>query len=279
MIKNILVALDASPGSLSAQKLAVQLAKAHKAALTGIGIMDEPWIDAPEAIPLGGAAFKVERDQELLADVRKQVHKLEESFIDFCKHQEVPYSIIDVMGIPADEIEHCLVEYDLLVIGKDASFHFDHPMPPTPSVRQLIKDNPRPLIVTGAHLLNQDNSNVLVAFDGTFAASRSLHMALLTGFLNKKTVHIVSVGPNEALLKEQLKAAAKLCKEHNVHPHLHLQVSDDEPSKVLLEEIKKIQPSLLVLGAYSHGALNHFFWGSCAEALLQSTDTPTFFFH
>jgi nucleotide-binding universal stress UspA family protein len=279
MIKNILVALDASPGSISAQTLAIQLAETHKAALTGIGIVDEPWINSPEAIPLGGMAFVVERDEQLLIETKKHVLELEESFINSCKTKGLPHSIIDVMGVPADEIERCLVEYDLLVIGKDASFHFNNPTPPTSSVRQLIKDNPRPLIVTGKALPNQDKPNVLVTFDGTFSASRSLHMALLTGFLRKKTVHIVSVGPNEILLKEQIKAAAKLCQEHGVHPHLHPRVSENEASKILLEEIEKIHPSLLVLGAYSHGELNHFFWGSCAEELLQATDTPTFFFH
>lgn len=279
MIKKILVALDTSPGSLSAQTLAIHLAKTHKASLGGIGVVDELWLESPEAIPLGGVAFKVERDEHLFIEAKKQVRTLEKRFKETCDAENIPCSLIDSIGIPSEEIGHFLVEFDLLIIGKDASFHFNAPSQSAPSVRQLIKDNPRPLIVTGKDLPSPHTSTVLVAFDGTFASSRSLHMALLTGFLKGKEVHIVSVGADKHKAERCIKGATELCKNHGVIPHLHPLGSSKAASLSILEIIHKIHPSLLILGAYTCGEINHFFWGSCAEDLLENTDIPVFFFH
>lgn len=279
MIKGILVALDDSPSNLSAQHVGVSLSKQHQAKLTGIGIVDEPWISAPEAIPLGGASFKVELDEKLLAEARRLVHKREKAFVDFCKGQDVPCSTIDTTGVPSYEIEHFLVEFDLLVIGKEANFHFTLIQDTTVSVKQFMKDSPRPLIVTGATLPHQNSLNILVAFDGTFAASHALHMALLLGLFEGKDVHIASIASSTEEAQNNVTAAATLCENHGIKPHLHPLALSQNPAKVLLDLSEELKPSLIVMGAYGHGKLEHFFFGSCAEEILKSTDIPVFFSH
>lgn len=279
MIKSILVTLDDSESSVSAKKLGIQMAKSHKAAVTGIGILDEPWIAAPEAIPLGGVAFKLELDEKLLQDAKHRIHKLEKKFTEYCEEQKVSYSIIDAMGVPAYEIEHFATEYDILIIGKDANFHFTPTQETTVSVKKILKDNPRPVIVTSPDLPNQDNPHVLVAFDGTFASSRTLHMALLIGVFKGKTVHIASVNTEEEVARAQVNTALKLCQNHGVSAHIHPIGSTQKPSTALLELIEDLKPSLLVMGAFGHGGITYFFRGSCAKNLLKSTNVPIFFYH
>jgi len=84
MIKSILVILDDSKSSESAKELSVNLAKSYKASLTGIGVLDAPWITTPEAIPLGGVAFKVDLDEQLLEVVAptQDVRVILENFFD-----------------------------------------------------------------------------------------------------------------------------------------------------------------------------------------------------
>jgi nucleotide-binding universal stress UspA family protein len=279
MIKSILVALDESSSSGSAQKVGIELAKTHKSSLAGIGILDEPWIAAPEAIPLGGAAFKVEIDTQLLSDAKRRVHKLEKSFIEGCKSQDLMCSVIDATGVPSFEIEHFLTAHDLLVIGKDAGFHFNTVQDTTIPVRQLLKDNPRPIIVTGVECPFPQSDQALVAFDGTFTSSRALHMALLIGIFKGKTVHIASVSTDEQEARDHVNAAAKLCHNHGVNVHLHPLHTQEKPAAALLALIDDIKPFVVVMGVYGHGGLRHFFWGSCAEELLKSTNVPLFFFH
>jgi nucleotide-binding universal stress UspA family protein len=279
MIKSILVTLDDSDSSKSAKKLGVALAKVHKALLTGIGILDEPWIAAPEAIPLGGVAFKVDLDVQLLQEATHRIHKLEKKFMDYCKSQHITCSIIDATGVPSYEIEHFATAYDMLIIGKDANFHFMLTPETTVSVKQLLTDNPRPVIVTGPHLPFQDSLDVLVAFDGTFASSRALHMAILIGILKGKTVHIASVSSDEEEARDRVNTAAKLCENHGIKPHLHPIARSQKPADALLELISDLHPSLIVMGAFGHSGIRSFFTGSCSKNMLKSTDIPIFVFH
>ena len=279
MIKSILVALDDSKSSQSAKMLSLQFAKVFKTTITGIGVLDEMWIAAPEAIPLGGAAFKVELDEQLLHDAKRQVHKLEKEFTEECKSQDIQSSIIDTSGIPANEIENFITASDLLIIGKNADFHSGLSNETAGSVKQLIKNNPRPVIVTGPTLPNQSSNQVLVAYDGTFASSRALHIAILMGIFKGKTVHIASVNTNEKEAKDSVTSANKLCQNHGIQAHLHTLVTTHKPAEALIELTENLKPSLIVMGAYGHGGLAYFFSGSCTKDLLKSTDIPIFVYH
>lgn len=279
MIKSILVTLDDSQSSETAKKLGIALAHFHKASLTGIGVLDEPWIAAPEAIPLGGAAFKIELDEQLLEDAKHRIHKLEKGFTDYCKSHKIACSIIDATGVPAYEIEHFVTEYDLLVIGKDANFHFTTTEDTSISIKQIIRDNPRPIIVTGPTLANQDSPHVLVAYDGTFASSRALHMALLIGIFKGKTVHIASASSDEEEARDRVNSAVRLCQNHGVKAHIHPIATSEKPSKALLDLMADIKPCLVVMGAFGHGGITYFFRGSCAKELLKATDIPLFIYH
>lgn len=278
MIKSLLVILDGSKASESAKKLAVQMAKLHKASLTGLGVLDEPWIVAPEAIPLGGAAFKADLDERVLEDIKRRVHDLEKQFMDYCKSQKTQASIIDTTGIPAEEIEHFSSEFDIIIMGKDANFHFSPSQEATESIKQILKDSPRPILITSPHLPNQESPHVLIAFDGTFSAGRALHMAILLGMLKGKTIHIASVSENEKQARYHVNLAAKLCHNHGLDVHLHPLVSAQKPSLVLLNLLQDLKPSLVVMGAYGHGGIHAFFMGSCSRDLLKETDIPLFMF-
>jgi nucleotide-binding universal stress UspA family protein len=279
MIKSLLVILDESASSESAKVLGVKLAKAYKASLSGIGILDAPWITAPEAIPLGGAAFKVDLDEKVLKNATHRVHAIEKKFMDYCKNQKISSSIIDTEGIPHEEIEYFSAEFDVLVIGKDANFHFSSTQDTTGSVKQLLRDSPRPIIVTSPQLPNQDNPLVLVAFDGTFASSRTLHMAILLGILEGKTLHIASVNEDEEEARRWINIAVKLCQTHGLKAHIHPIATAQKPSIALLKLMEDLKPSLIVMGAYGHSGIRAFFMGSCAKDFLKETDIPLFIYH
>lgn len=279
MIKNILVILDETESSESAKILGANMAKLYKATLTGIGIVDAPWIVSPEAIPLGGAAFKVDLDQKFLETAKHRVHALEQRFTDYCKSHKISSSIIDAAGVPTEEIEHFATEFDILVLGKDANFHFSSSTETTISVKQILKHSPRPIIVASPQIPNQNSTDVLIAFDGTFASSKALHMAIQMGILKGKTLHIVSVSEDERQARYQVNIAAKLCHGHELKTHTHPVASAQKPSIVLLDLIKDLKPSLIVMGAYGHSGIRVFFMGSCAKDLLKDTNVPLFIFH
>ena len=277
MIRSILVALDESKASRFAEKFAVHMAEQCKASITGIGVLDELWMIAPEAVPIGGAGFKAELDADVLADAKRRIHRLESDFSKLCQATQCAYEVIDAIGIPSDQICRHLTDHDILVVGKDADFHFIPTMGPSAPVEELMKHNPRPLILTGtADLKGED---VLVAFDGTRASSKALHMALLMGFLKKSKTHIITVAHTSDEAEAIMRPALSLCEKHGIKAHPHPVGSDRKASEEILAYADKMHPSLIVIGAFGHKGIQYLFTGSCAKSLLKYSNYPFFLYH
>lgn len=279
MIKSILVALDESKSSECARTFSFELAKSYKANLTGIGILDEPWIAAPEAIPLGGAAFKVQLDEQFLKEAKQRIRKLEKAFVEHAKKEKLSANIIDATGVPAYEIEAFITEHDLLMIGKDANFHFTATAETGVSITQLLHDNPRPVILTGDTVPYENSKNILVTYDGTFASSRALHMAILLGLFKGKKVHITNVNTEEEKATNLVNSAATLLKNHGIDCKTHPIASSESPGKAILELSDDLKPLMIVMGAFGHGGIAALFRGSCTKELLKESKVPLFVHH
>ncbi|SCY97333.1 universal stress protein [Microvirga guangxiensis] len=73
MLRSILIALDGSPSSLQAAGLGLELARHHKAHVDGLGIVNSAWIQRPEAVPVGGMAYKTALDLKELQSAAERV--------------------------------------------------------------------------------------------------------------------------------------------------------------------------------------------------------------
>jgi nucleotide-binding universal stress UspA family protein len=124
MIKRILVAIGEKPASRVAQDLAIAIAKRRGAALTGLGVVDRPWATAPQAVPIGGSAYKVHRGQVVLEELRHEVEAILRAFSEACRNAGVPAATVEAEDLPAKAIESEAEGCDLIVIGKDTNFHF-----------------------------------------------------------------------------------------------------------------------------------------------------------
>ena len=81
MIQRILLVLDSSEPGIQAQHYALKLAKSSKAFVTGVGILDTPWITAAQPEPLGGSAFKLQRDDAVIEQSHDHLQSLIEVII------------------------------------------------------------------------------------------------------------------------------------------------------------------------------------------------------
>src|SRR3546814_13165656 len=97
MVKSIVVTLDGTDSSRAAQYVAARLAKEHGAALVGVGILDVPWITAPQARPIGAGVYKDRRDEALLEKGRAEIRRRSEErrvgkeCVSTCRARWSPY--------------------------------------------------------------------------------------------------------------------------------------------------------------------------------------------
>ena len=79
MPRTILVGLDGSPYGKAAVELGISWAKHWNAMLVGMGVIDQPSILQPEAVPVGAASAKKSQSDFMLADSRRKVEGLLET--------------------------------------------------------------------------------------------------------------------------------------------------------------------------------------------------------
>lgn len=277
MLKRILVVLDGSKTASVAKRYAVELAKETKAQLTGVAIIDTPWISAAQAEPLGGAAFKIHRDKEVIKFTHERILAMIDEFGSLCDKSDVSCQTFELEGFPATEIEKLSQEHDLIVMGKKTDFHFESGGDNDSTVKYLTKDNPRPLVIVGDEPHSTDT--VLIAYDGSMQAARALHMFLLLGLGSKKNIHILSIADRKREASEIAKRASSMCEAYGLKCVAQPVTSRRNPADVIREAAKEHNAEMIVMGAYGHHGLREFFLGACTDNLLKRSNFPLFIHH
>ena len=161
MLTRILVALDGSNFSEVALDLGIEWAKRFNAQLVGLGIVDEPTIRSHEPVPIGGAAYKVERDEFRMAEARGKVDQFLDDFTRRCTETGVSCKTLEDVGLPSKEILRESHRYDLVLLGHETHFHFETEDKADETLWRVLRHESRPVVIAPPKL--KAGSSVLVA--------------------------------------------------------------------------------------------------------------------
>lgn len=278
MMKSIVVALDGTESSRAAQDFAIRVAKLHDAKLTGLGVLDVPWITAPQAVPIGAGAFKYQRDEALLKRGRAQLLQRLQEFRTAVEGEGLACREISREGVPHEQFLKESDKHDLIIVGRDTNFYGEREHHIDASVERLLRDNPRPVIVVPAG--RPPGDTVVVAYDGSIQSARAMHMFVLLGLAKGRMVHVVSLHEDESKAQELAGTGCELFQAHGIETKAHGIHTTAHPSDVLLGLLAGLNAGVLVMGAFSHHGLVHrIFVGSATSRLLQRCPAPLFIHH
>lgn len=277
MIHRILLALDNSVPGIKAQEYAIKLAQQNKASLTGLGILDTPWITAAQPEPLGGGAFKMQRDDAVIEQSHNHVTYLMGEFQAACAKAGIKHHAIEVDGFPAVEIEKLAHEHDVIVIGKTTDFHFDLDEDSDITVKHLARDNARPLLIVPPTI--PEGNKVLVAFDGSLQSSRAIHMFILLGMARDKDVHILSVDKDPDIAAVNATRAHNLFSAHGIATNAQGCVQSGPIAQQIVDYAHGLGVSMMVMGGFSHTAIREALFGSATKTIMKNCDFPLFLHH
>lgn len=276
-MKSILVALDGTPAAKAALQVALFLAEKHAAHLAGVSVLDVKRLTAPEPVPIGGEYYKFKYDAERLKRTTEELAELVKGFDRACGRRKLDGRGILIEGEPSEEILRAADAHDLIVMGRDTAFRSEAAQETTATVEFLLKHNPRPIIVTPAGV--ERTAPVLIAFDGSVPAARSLQMFTLLQMAKGAEVHVVSVHGTEDEATALAKRAAAYLELYGVSPHLHAIASPADAGDALLAEAKSLKAGLIVMGAFGHRGWREALLGSCTRKLLRECPTCLFVHH
>jgi nucleotide-binding universal stress UspA family protein len=288
MLRSILVALDGSASSVEAGRLALALAGRADAHVEGLGIVNSAWIQRPEPVPLGGMAYKTALDLRSLQGATERVQAVLRFFREEAADTKVAsVETREVDGDPLLQIELEATAHDLVVVGGRSLFDVDgelHGMPAC--VDRIVRGEPRPVLLVPQALngnLDGDlDAPVLVAFDGSPAASRALHMFALLELSEGREIHVLTIdNSSETAATATASRACALLRRHGVTKAHAIGLGDRKagtPAETILGTAKALGVGMIVMGAYGHSGIREIF-GSCTRAVLADCHKILFLYH
>ena len=277
MLGSLLVGLDGSAFSKSAVELAISWAVPNQASVTGITVLDEPTILAGEPVPLGGSAFKEHRDSMRLIDAQKKIDSFCEDFETRTRSANVAFRTVKESGVPYKDILKVADEHDLIVLGKKTFFHFEVDSHPCDTLNRVIKQCSRPVVAVPEKI--QGGNSVLIAYDGSIQASRSLQLFQLMSLGMKGTVNILTIDKNYDQARDICRQAVHFLEHHKVKAEAHPVASTAFEADLVLEHCEKFNAGLVIMGAYGQSVIKEFFFGSVTKRILEETKVPLFLYN
>lgn len=277
MIRGLLVGLDRSPYSKAAVGLGLRWAKQFDALLAGLAVVDEPSIDAPEPVPLGGGAFVAMMEASRAKVAQKEADRRSEEFCLRCTEAGVAAKPLEAIG-PAEQLIVAYAQrFDLILLGRETHFRYGSEQRPDDVLHRVIKQAPRPIVV--APLEEPGDGPVIVAYDGSLQAMRALHAFVQSGLATGAPVEVVTVIKDSTAGAKVADQAVEYLESHQFDARRVAAPSRGSVHATLVETAAERNAQLMVLGAYGKTIIKEMFLGSTTNHAIDETKTPLFLYH
>lgn len=275
--KNLLVYLDDRAGCAARLAMAIELARAHDAHLTGLYVAADP-------ILTGG--LQVEVPAQFLASIEEQIVRRAQAVIaQFTETVEKSGLTADSRTVrcPASQIPEIVSLHaryaDLAILGQpepgsvaDDDGHL---------AESVVLSSGRPALVVpyigaGTRL----GRRVLVAWDAEREAARAVNDALPL-LQRAEKVTVLVIGPHQGDHGPEPGADIALhLARHGVPAEAqHLAIGDLSVANALLSRLVDLDIDLLVMGAYGHSRLREWILGGVTREIFQQMTVPVLMSH
>src|SRR5262249_11051621 len=154
--------------------LGIRWAQRYEAVLVGLGVIDAPTICKAQPVSLGATAYKVQRDEIVLADAQHTVAQCLERYTQQCARAGATCQVRQEGGSPAECLLLEAQESDLILLGQQTFFHFATQSKPDDTLSVVVKQSPCPVVAVPTAL--PEGQAVIIAYDGSLQATRALHV-------------------------------------------------------------------------------------------------------
>lgn len=274
MLRSLLIGVNGSEWSRAAVEIGLGWARGSNVSVTFLGIVDVEGITGGESVPAGAGGFKAERDAKLVAAARDRVESALGEATARAAELGVEARAHVVEGPPPERLGQEMQRHDLLLIGKRAVPKTDRDPAPSETMTEILHQAARPIVVTSGPA--SDAAPVLIAYDGSIQAARTLKSFVNSGLYAAHPTHIVGVSDNQEEMREKLRRASDFLAAHGREAETHaLSVGSGVP-ETLHDYIDRVSPKLLVMGVYGQSRVKEMLFGSVTRTLLDTVHVPMF---
>lgn len=268
-IKDILLFLDDSKTNSERIQAAIVMARQHEANLTGVALGSMKPVHAPG------------EDEKAIARMGvKMAEKVVEEFAQIAKDQLVDVSTLIIFGdaqSSAEKMAHYSRNYDLVILSQ--------PNPERDNYTWLLEFAKQVLLLSGRPVFFMPYigankiplQKVMIAWDGTPAASRSVHDAIPLLKKAEEVIILVVASKKQQVTKKEVLVDGLLdhLSHHGVNARiLNINPGDNSVTAVILNQISENNIDLLVMGGHGTPSLKQKIFGGVTQNLLSSMVVP-----
>lgn len=281
MIRTILVALDIDTDTPVAIRQARDIAKRYDAEVTGLAVVDMGSIESGSRGGGIGSMYLVEElRKNLTTEARTKARQLADEFEALMKESDVPYDAHVKEGVPFRRILEDMKYHDLLVVGSEPHFFYSHPEQETKTLEHIVRDGVAPVFIVRDTYTPVER--VLIAYDGSDAAARTLHRFVhLHPFGKDVTLEILGVyGKGKGAEQEtelRLNLAKGYLEMHGFTARSRM-LGGGNAADQIVDYAARFEADVVVAGAHSVSKLAEFTFGSTTSCLLKKSPAPLFIY-
>jgi nucleotide-binding universal stress UspA family protein len=275
--KNLLVQVDETRSCAKRIELAVDLAVAHEAHLTGVYVISEPSPASFVGVPA-----------ELLSELQQRAREAADAalarFAELARRNQVAFET-RVDRVLYTEVADALATNaryaDLVILGQ---IDVDDPATGLRYLpEEVILGCGRPaLVVPYIGPAATFGERMMVAWDASREAARAVNDALPL-LERAKTVSVVTVNPREQAFGHGEEPGADIglhLARHGIKVDVQrVEAHDLDSANAILSHLANESADLLVMGAYGHSRLREFVLGGVTRRILAEMTVPVLMSH
>ncbi|QHS55323.1 universal stress protein [Mucilaginibacter sp. 14171R-50] len=276
-MKKIIAAFDGLKFSKGTLDYAIELAVRGKSVVTGVFLEDFLYHSFNLFDMVGSEGISKTKLNHLLKKDQETRQAAVALFEQTCKKRGIEYLLHQDKRFAIDDLLKESIYADLTIIGAAETLNHFEQAKPTPFVRQLLAGTQSPVLVVPA--THQLIERVVILYDGHPSSVYALKMfTYLFPWTVKYPSEIVYVSDKELDLLPDGNLIGEYTRSHFAKPLL-TQLTG-QPDETLVAHLRKAEPgTVVIMGAYSRGALSRMFNSSMANILMEALDLPLFIAH
>ena len=274
MFKNILIPQDSSKHSRVALSYGIWLAGKFDAKVIGLYVVDVVAMEGPFLHDLSGSlGFEpfLNFSTKMREILESKGQGILNEFRETCEREKVAYDSIQDFGIVTNAICERAKTADIIIMGRRGiNIQFEYGLLGS-TTEGVIRKSPKPVIIVPDEY--REIKKPLLAYDGSFTASRAMHSAAEFVKTLKLPLSVLTVSKDkngETLLNE----AKEYLKPYNILPQF-ISIKGDALHEIV-RYYKENNHDLLFMGATSHSRIVEMVLGSTTEYVMRSVNGPIF---
>lgn len=187
------------------------------------------------------------------------------------------FKLTNKTGFLVDCFEEFEEDADLIVLGKrgeTANFASAHL---GTNVERIVRTTKKPCLVTPREY--KPFEKVLVAYDGSLAAKKTLQFLVNSSCFQKLEIHLLKVTKKETYPRAENRVNEAKHILETAGYNLISTIIEGEVEEVINQYITEHNISLLLMGAHGHTRIRDLVIGSTTIQLLRSSNIPVLLFH